>query len=907
MDNQYRGGYAPRLYSYYNINSTSGGPTSGLDWYEQPGIGNDVSSNTIYYDYSTLLIDSTIRAVLDSTCEVHGLEKIIAFANVEKFSPAHLGVAIRHTNVNLENPVDYAKAWPSGWQQWYAMADTMAAHPERYINWLFMGDFLCSPTPGAWNYDSSRVYMAHYAFFLQVRDTNAYIGPCRFNDVSRWRKIYEVDFGEPDGPAFEVSSTGSSYSKLAVMRRDYNGGATAVLVRTSHGSADWINDVVAVNMHQLYREVGVNADTSATADSIFYLKPYMGKILITADSCGVPPSTPSPSSPASGSALGTSPELCVANSSHGDCAASVTYQFEIAEDAGFASVVRQSGWISEGSGTTCFTTSSPLSNGRRYYWRCRATNGSSTSGWSSSYNFTTPNTPPPAPDGNSPADQGTADRLQPTLTINNVSDPDGTPAVYYFEVSKFSNFSTLAAQSGQVAQGSGTTSWQVNVALENGSAYFWRARAYDQIAYSGWMTTMSFTVDASISNQPPTTPVVYSPPDQATVTFVPVSLSWYNSTDPNGDNLTYQIRMYDSAGVNLIDSASGVSQGTGGTSSYSPQASLTNAAWFSWRVRAFDGIDYSSWMNLVRFYLDTLYGVNQPPQAPELFHPNDLDTMVSLQVSLITHPAFDPESDPLTYEFAVYLDEALTNLVDSASGLTGGGTGNDIIWPIGTLLSSGNQYFWSCRANDGENNSDWAPTRTFWAYDFSVNADQSSPTNIYPLSGQQVTKTKPTLEVSNVVSLIDENLYYFEVSQDSMFINRIYSGPVAEDLSGTTSWEVSVPLSSGQTYFWRSRANNSPYSEVSTFAVIAEVYMAPNPFRPSAGHQQVTVYNMAPEGTLTITTVANEVIRIISGNTTGLVTWNVTNDNGKTLASDVYLCYYRDDEKINRFKFAVIR
>ena len=83
--------------------------------------------------------------------------------------------------------------------------------------------------------------------------------------------------------------------------------------------------------------------------------------------------------------------------------------------------------------------------------------------------------------------------------------------------------------------------------------------------------------------------------------------------------------------------------------------------------------------------------------------------------------------------------------------------------------------------------------------------------------------------------------------------------------------------------------------------------MAPNPFRPSAGHQRVTVYNMAPEGTLTITTIANEVIRVISGNTTGLVTWNVTNDNGKTLASDVYLCYYRDDEKVNRFKFAVIR
>jgi len=280
MDNQYRGGFAPRLYTYYNINSTSGGPTSDLDWYEQPGIGNSVAANTAYYDGSTMLIDSTIFAVLDSTCQARNLHRVFGFANVDKFTPDHLSKQIKYTNVNLENPVDYAKAWPNGWQQWYAMADTMAAHPDRYISWLFMGDFLCSSEPSEWRYDSSRIYMTHYAFFLQVRDTNAFCGPARFNDIRRWRNIYEVDLGEPDGPAYEVSSTGKDYTKIAVMRRDYNNGAAAVLVRTAHGSADFVNDVVAVNMHALYREISADADTSEAADSIFYLKPYMGKVLI---------------------------------------------------------------------------------------------------------------------------------------------------------------------------------------------------------------------------------------------------------------------------------------------------------------------------------------------------------------------------------------------------------------------------------------------------------------------------------------------------------------------------------------------------------------------------------------------------------------------------------------------------
>jgi len=279
MDNQYREGFAPRCYSYYDINSTSGGPTAGLDWYEQPGIGSSVPANTHYYDYSTMLIDSTIKAVLDSACEAGGLKRIHGFSNVDKFSPIHLSVQLRHTHVTLEHPVDYAKAWPNGWAQWYAMADTMAAHPDRYICWLFAGDFLCSSDPGDWRYDSSRIYMAHYAFFLQVRDTNAFMAPHRFNDTARWRDIYEVDLGDPDGPAYEVGSIGSGYDKIAVMRRDYDNGNVAVLLRTSHGQADWIRDSVAVNMHALYDEIDCYGNVSQIPDSVFYLKPYMGRVL----------------------------------------------------------------------------------------------------------------------------------------------------------------------------------------------------------------------------------------------------------------------------------------------------------------------------------------------------------------------------------------------------------------------------------------------------------------------------------------------------------------------------------------------------------------------------------------------------------------------------------------------------
>ena len=283
MDNQYRQGTSPRLSSYYTINSTSGGPTAGLDWMEQPGIGNDGAANLRYYDKSTMLIDSTIAATLDSVCRVRGLKPVRGFANVDKAWPSHLSVQIKYTNVTFENPVDYTKACPNGWEMWYDMADTMAAHPERYVIWMFLGDFICSSNPSDWKYDSSRIYLTHYAFFLQVRDTNAFMGPVRFNDTTRWREMYELDFGKPDAPAYEVSSTGSGYGKIAVMRRDYSNGRVAVLVRTAHGSADFVRDSVAVNLHKLYREVTANADTLTRVDSIFYMKPYTGKILLLDD------------------------------------------------------------------------------------------------------------------------------------------------------------------------------------------------------------------------------------------------------------------------------------------------------------------------------------------------------------------------------------------------------------------------------------------------------------------------------------------------------------------------------------------------------------------------------------------------------------------------------------------------
>lgn len=283
-DNYYRDG--ANLLSYTSASAHSGGPTSGFDLYEQPNFYT-ADSCYAYYDNAYAPTANKVMDVLDSTTTANGLKRIIGFVNINKFSAIHLGKIVPYVNgVSIEGAIDYQKG-PSNWRSWYDMADTMANHPEVYINWGMNTNACLSGTPGAWNADSNRIYMAHYTFFLHMRDTNAYMSPGFWSQSFRWRTIHEVDFGEPDSAGWTVSYTGNGdYAPatpyIYLNERTYKNGSVVILFRTAHATADYAADSAEINLHDLFKEVDANADTSETADSIFYLRPYDGKILITA-------------------------------------------------------------------------------------------------------------------------------------------------------------------------------------------------------------------------------------------------------------------------------------------------------------------------------------------------------------------------------------------------------------------------------------------------------------------------------------------------------------------------------------------------------------------------------------------------------------------------------------------------
>jgi hypothetical protein len=173
-----------------------------------------------------------------------------------------------------------------------------------------------------------------------------------------------------------------------------------------------------------------------------------------------------------------------------------------------------------------------------------------------------PTTPSPA----APADGADVGTPLPELMVNNASDPNNDPLTYTFEVYTDSDLTVpVTPPAGGIAEGTGTTSWQVSQELTENAWYYWRAKAFDGKLYGEWMSTAAFRVNAV--EDPPSAPVPTSPDDGMEVaTRMPV-LTVINAVDPDSASLTYNFEVsLDPGFTQTVTSALGVSAGQGTTS-----------------------------------------------------------------------------------------------------------------------------------------------------------------------------------------------------------------------------------------------------------------------------------------------------------------------------------------------------
>src|SRR3954467_611262 len=157
----------------------------------------------------------------------------------------------------------------------------------------------------------------------------------------------------------------------------------------------------------------------------------------------------------------------------------LTYSFEVATDAAFASKVYTKDGVAAGNGTTALKIDKLAAN-KSYFWRARAVSGTLNGPYTEGRGFGIgPEVILAQPVNGDPQPNATVGE-QPTLNVNNVgrSGPNG-PIFYRFEISETAAFSSLV-YSATVAERTDRpfTGHDVTTQLLE-KTYFWRVVATD--------------------------------------------------------------------------------------------------------------------------------------------------------------------------------------------------------------------------------------------------------------------------------------------------------------------------------------------------------------------------------------------------------------------------------------------
>lgn len=221
---------------------------------------------------------------------------------------------------------------------------------------------------------------------------------------------------------------------------------------------------------------------------------------------GVTIGPPRPVLPASGTRLNreTHPIMLVVENASTTGGLPLSYVFEGSTDAAFAAeVFRQAGVSTGPDGRTGVQVPGPLPAGRTYYWRVRATDGTTLGPYSDVAHFTVYEAfVLAAPTPMSPTAGETVPTRQPTLRTTNAgrSGP-AEPVSYDFEVSLSNQFGALVTNA-TLAETEGQTEWTVSP-LAAATTHHWRVRARSASTTGPWSATETFITPGATAPVPP--------------------------------------------------------------------------------------------------------------------------------------------------------------------------------------------------------------------------------------------------------------------------------------------------------------------------------------------------------------------------------------------------------------------
>lgn len=493
------------------------------------------------------------------------------------------------------------------------------------------------------------------------------------------------------------------------------------------------------------------------------------------------------------------------------------YDFLLATDAAFATVVDFASGVAAVAGEASWTPGVALVEGTTYYVLAQARDTQGNLGDAAVSRFLAhANQPPVAPSVNSPADAAVVTAATIALSANLGADPDLDPLSYQFQLCLDAACASIVAASPLVvtAPSATTVTWATSASTEN-TLHYWRARAYDGYVFGPYMAAASFYVDAV--TEPPAAPVLQSP-SMAGFSFntLTPTLQVANGfdPDPSAPLPVYDFLVYsDSARTALVASASGLRQ-IGSATTWAVQPPLTDLTAYYLTIRARDP-DGNAVSAVSSFYVDVL---NTAPGAPG--NPSPSGVVVATQLPLLTaQPATDADGDTLTYYFSLDTAPAFTGAQAQFSTALTSPT-----WTPAQPLDD-RLYYWRVQAFDGGLYG--AAVDTTFTVE-AVNAAPGAPVPQLPLDGGAVGTRTPALQAAAASDPENSPLVYmFEIALDAGFTTIYRQSPPVSPNGATVTWTPETALADAATYYWRVRARDAaettlfgPYSATFSFAVV---------------------------------------------------------------------------------------
>ena len=198
---------------------------------------------------------------------------------------------------------------------------------------------------------------------------------------------------------------------------------------------------------------------------------------------------------------------------------------------------------------------------------------------------------------------------------------------------------------------------------------------------------------------------------------------WRGYVNPYGSG-TFWVQVY-RAGLGWQPLWDNGSAGYNGTYDWTrAQVSLTNYVGTRIRLRVYMSGNPD-------IYIDHFGVGGLEPGAPTFVGPAQTGFVPVLRPTLVVGNAVQAEDLPLTYQFEVYSDPGLTNLVAQVPALASGAS--TTAWTVDINLANHASYWWRCRAAYLTNAGPWMATATFLVN--QGGSPPNPPVVAWPLNG----------------------------------------------------------------------------------------------------------------------------------------------------------------------------